>query len=172
MTAPRRRGRQPTTARVAKIAPEPPAAVEVVAAPREAVPLSKRRARASVGGFGTKLSAPPREGHKRRFVNDSGNRIAEMEALGYTLVEEPGVQSFDPGSRINRLAGTKDGGAPLKTYLMETPVALWEQGRREMEEENAVVDRAIVTGKDSANGLTDGETYVPEGQKSSIQIER
>lgn len=173
MTVPKRRGRAPSSniakpIRATRTIPETPTADPT---PKAAVPPSKRRARSSLGGFGAKLTAPAREGHKRRFVNDSGNRIAEMEALGYTLVEEPGVQSFDPGSRINRLAGTKDGGAPLKTYLMETPVELYEQGRREMEEENAVVDRAIVTGKDSAGGLSDRETYQPRDQ-SSIQIER
>lgn len=170
--APKRRGRPPSK-NVAKVNIDPSPRVESAApAPRAAVAPSKRRPRASVGGFGTKLSAPSREGYQRRFVNDTGNRIAEMEALGYTLVEEPGVQSFDPGSRINRLAGTKDGGAPLKTYLMETPIELYQQGRSEMEEENAVVDRAIVTGKDSAGGLTDRETYTPQGHASSIQIER
>jgi hypothetical protein len=170
--APKRRGRPPS-ANIAKVQIEHSDPVRSAeAAPRAAVAPSKRRPRAAVGGFGTKLSAPARPGYQRRFVNDTGNRIAEMEALGYTLVEEPGVQSFDPGSRINRLAGTKDGGAPLKTYLMETPIELYQQGRNEMEEENAVVDRAIVTGKDSAGGLSDRETYSPRGHESSIQIER
>lgn len=169
--APKRRGRPPSSnIAIAPTGSTPPDAA--APAPRAAVAPSKRRPRAAVGGFGAKLNAPTRPGFQRRFVNDTGNRIADMEALGYTLVDEPGVQSFDPGSHITRLAGSKDGGAPLKTYLMETPLELYQQGRDEMEEENAVVDRAIVTGKDSAGGLTDRETYRPQGHESSIQIER
>lgn len=173
MTEPRRRGRPPSSAIVAKpgfqpLEPEKP----VTEAPKAAVPPSARRKRGSTGGFGAKLHAPSREGYVRRFCNDVGNNLAEKMELGYTMVEEPGVQSFDPGSAINRLAGTKDGGDPLKTYLMETPVALYEQGRREMEEENAVVDQAIREGRDSAGGLTASELHPHLRSESSITIER
>ena len=166
---PRRRGRP---AKVAQETAPAQTATSPVAETTAPVPQSKRRPRGSVGGFGKKLTAPPREGYVRRFVNDTGNRIAEMQELGYTLVEEPGVQTFDPGSRINRLAGTKDGGAPLKTYLMETPLELYEQGVREKEEENRRVDQDIEAGRDTAGGLKDGETYQPRGHRNSITVER
>ena len=138
----------------------------------EAVQPSRRRKRGSVGGFGAKLAAPTREGYVRRFVNDDRNRIAQMQDLGYTVVQEDGVQSFDAGSAITRLAGTKEGGEPLRTILMETPVELYEQGRSEMETENAVTDKAILSGRDEHGGLTDRETYRPDGHKNSIQVER
>lgn len=166
---PRRRGRP------AKVAQETAPTAPAVSAATEAkapVPQSKRRPRGSVGGFGKKLHAPTREGYVRRFVNDSGNNIAEKMELGYTFVEEPGVQTFDPGSRINRLAGTKDGGAPLKTFLMETPLELYEQGVREKEEENRRVDQDIEAGRDTAGGLKDGEIYQPRGHRNSITVER
>ena len=100
---------EPVRRRRLGVAIETQQAAESLSAP---VVPSKRRPRTSVGGFGTKLSAPSREGYVRRFVNDTGNRLAEMQELGYSIVEQEGVQSFDPGSAITRLAGTKDGGAP------------------------------------------------------------
>jgi hypothetical protein len=165
----RRRGRPPVNAAPAVTTPAMEPASPAL---KEAVAPSKRRARTSVGGFGTKLSAPTREGYNRRFVNDTGNRIAEMQQLGYTIVEQDGVQSFDPGSVITRLAGTKDGGAPLKTILMETPAELYQQGRDEMEQENAITDQAIKDGHDREGGLTEREMYRPAGHRNSIEIER
>lgn len=138
----------------------------------DAVTPSRRRKRGSVGGFGAKLSAPTREGYVRRFVNDDRNRIAQLQDLGYIVVKEDGVQSFDAGSVISRLAGTKEGGEPLRTILMETPIELYQQGRAEKEEENAVTDKAILSGRDEHGGLSDRETYRPEGHRNSIQIER
>jgi len=94
-----------------------------------------RRRRSSVGGHAMKLSAPKREGHERRWVNDDKNRIAEIEELGYTFVSETGIKTHSPGSRVSRLVGTKANGEPLLSYLMETPDELYAQGVSEKEDE-------------------------------------
>lgn len=154
----RRRGRPPLTQNVA---PEPDApTAEPTAAP------SARRRRASVGGHAMKLNAPTRPGYTRRFFNDSGNRLAEAHELGYTFVEDAGIQTHDPSSRINRLAGTQASGAPLKTYLMETPDELYAEGVAEKEAAAALTDKAIREGRDSTGSgdLTQGH--------GSIQVER
>lgn len=174
MAKPVRRGRPPArpTARQAAQPAATPATEAVAAAPKEAVPPSKRRARGSVGGFGAKLAAPAKPGFVRRFVNDDRNRIAQLTDLGYTIVDEPGIQTADAGSVVSRLAGTKEGGNPLHAILMETPVELYQQGRSEMEAENAVTDAAILSGRDEHGGLTDRETYRPQGHTNSIEVER
>ena len=147
----RRRGRPP----IAK--PEAPiTATEPTAAP------TKRRRRASVGGHALKLDAPARPGFVRRFFNDVGNRLAEADALGYDFVEDAGIQTHDPSSRINRLAGTQASGAPLKTYLMETPAELYAEGVAEKEARNAAVDEAIRAGQDST-GQHQSDGYVGQG---------
>lgn len=135
--------------------------------------VTRRRRRAPVEGGGLKLHAPERKGYVRRFVNDTGNRIAEMQELGYTFVDEPSADTHGPGSRINRLAGTQDGGAPLKTYLMETPIELFEQGEREKEEERSEVDLAINQGRDPSGEVDPRHSYLPgETRHSSISVER
>lgn len=158
----RRRGRPPMSINETQPEAEAPEA--------SAVEPSRRRKRHGLGGFAAKLHAPTREGFVRRFVNDDGNNVAMREELGYTIVEQPGVQTFDAGSAITRLAGTKDGGAPLKAILMETPIELYQQGRDEMEQVNAVTDQAILEGRDRENGLSAAETYRPAGHTNSIEV--
>ena len=126
-----------------------------------------RRRRGKVGGFALKLSAPQREGETRRWVNDDGNRIAEMRELGYDFVSDTGIQSADPGSRVSRLVGTKANGEPLHAYLMETPDELYAQGVAEKEAANRQIDEAITAGRDST-GRMDEHQY---GQ-GSIKVER
>lgn len=112
-----------------------------------------RRRRSSVGGHALKLSAPSREGHKRRWVNDQGNRIAEMQELGYEFVSDTGIKTADPGSRVSRLVGTKANGEPLHAFLMETPDELYAQGEAEKEAANRLIDEAITAGRDSTGRL-------------------
>lgn len=116
-----------------------------------------------------KLSAPSRPGFVRRFVNDMGNRIAELEELGYDFVNEKGVKTDDPSSRVSRLVGTKPNGEPLHAYLMETPDELYAEGVAEKEAHNRQIDDAITAGVDSTGQLgPKSETY---GQ-GSIQRDR
>lgn len=174
MAKPVRRGRPPRTT----AAPAESRAVAHSGAEQSdnnakpAVAPSVRRPRGSVGGHGQKLGAPAKPGFVRRFVNDVGNRVAQLRDLGYTVADEPGVQTSDPGSVISRLAGTQEGGAPLKAILMETPNELYQQGRSEMEEDNSRTDAAILGGRDGQGGLTERETYRPAGHQNSIEIER
>lgn len=149
---PARRGRPPTN----EAAPVENSAPVEEAAQKPPV----RRRRSSVGGHAFKLSAPERPGFVRRFFNDTNNRLAEAQDLGYTFVEERGIQTADPSSRVNRLAGTQANGAPIKTYLMETPDELYAQGVAEKEARCAEVDQAIREGRDST-GQTGpaSETY-------------
>jgi hypothetical protein len=129
-------------------------------------PVTRRR-RSSVGGHSLKLSAPSREGQSRRWVNDDGNRLADMAELGYEFVSETGIQTADPGSRVTRLVGTKANGEPLHAYLMETPDELYAQGEAEKEAANRQIDEAITAGRDST-GRMDEKTY----GHGSIKVER
>jgi hypothetical protein len=169
MTARRRR----RTAKVSSLPAEPIALAQVIesgAPPAgsggEQSPPAKRRRRANVGGFAMKLSAPPKEGQKRRWVNDDGNRIAQMRELGYEFVSETGIQTADPGSHVTRLVGTKANGEPLHAHLMETPDELYAEGVAEKEAANRQIDEAIAAGRDSTGRL---ENQYGHG---SIKVER
>ena len=117
------------------------------------VAKTARRRRPSTGGFEYKLSAPSREGETRRWVNDEGNRIANMKELGYEFVSDTGVQTDQPGSRIVRRVGTQANGAPLMSYLMETPDQLYQEGVDEKERKHSLVDQAIEAGRDFTGRL-------------------
>lgn len=121
------------------------------AAEGEATPRLQRRSRASAGGFGLKLDAPQRAGWTRRWVNTADPmRVAQMEELGYAPVAEraaEGTARTDGlGTRIARLAGKTDEGAPFQAILMETPDKLYGQGVAEKEAERARFDEAINRG--------------------------
>jgi hypothetical protein len=159
MTGPRRRRPAQTLpdkpielASVLNPAPDsPPSSAAAGGAASTASP--KRRRRSSVGGHALKLTAPTREGHTRRFVNDDGNRLAEMQELGYEFVSDTGIKTTDPGSRVSRLVGTKANGEPLHAYLMETPDELYAEGVAEKEAANRLIDEAIEAGRDSTGRL-------------------
>lgn len=148
---PARRGRPPVTETASGVAETPP----------------KRRRRASVGGHAQKLAAPPREGYTRRWVNDADNRIANVGELAYEFVNEQGIKTDDPSSRVRRTVGTKANGEPLHAYLMETPNELYAEGVAEKEALNAQVDEAIRQGRYS-EGHGDENTY----GRGSIKVER
>lgn len=155
---PRRRGRPPlaspvTAPVVAQVMPDTENAAAVAGEPL------KRRRRASVGGHALKLQASTRPGYTRRWFNDDGNRIADAEELGYDHVQDTGIQSSDPGSRISRLVGTKANGEPLRAFLMETPDELYAEGLAEKEAYARQIDENLVAGRDSTGELIPSETY-------------
>lgn len=122
--------------------------------------LVGRRRRASVGGHALKLLAPEKPGFVRRWVNDSGNRIAQAEELAYEFVSDPSIKSTDAGSRVSRVVGTQANGEPLRAFLMETPVKEYQAGLAEKEAHNAQIDEAIRSGVDTTGQLGPAtETY-------------
>lgn len=154
-TIPKRRGRRPN----AEVAAQNTIAVPVsedAAQKTESVPPSKRRRRASVGGFNMKLAIPQRAGFVRRWFNDTPGRIAEAEDLAYDHVKEEGIKSDSPDSRVRRLVGTQANGQPLYAYLMETPKEEYRAGQDEKEEQHRLVDKAISEGRDATGRISNG----------------
>jgi hypothetical protein len=102
----------------------------------------------------------------RRFFNDTGNRIAQAEELGYTPVSD-GRQSTGLGTHDERLVGTQASGAPLKAILMETPDELYAEGVAEKEAHNRQIDDAIVAGRDSTGQLPPTDPSLAHGSIKS-----
>lgn len=162
----RRRGRPPQVA-----APSAPQATDAPRAEtKEAVPPSRRRPRASAGGFALKLDAPQREGFVRRFVNNTPGRLQAMEDLGYTLVNDSAgaaeSRTEGLGTRISRHAGVTDRGEAMQTFLMETPAAEFNYGVADKEEARKPFEEAIRRTSDPT-GQVDG-AYAPN-TKSTLQ---
>lgn len=136
----------------------------------EASPAAtKRRKRGSVGGFSQKLAAPTRPGFVRRWFNDVGNRLADAAELAYEFVSDASVKTHDPSSRIARRVGTGENGAPLHSYLMETPEEEYAVGQGEREAIHSQVDQAIVKGADFTGEVDEQFAHARRG---SITIER
>lgn len=155
--APRRRGRPPRQEPEVEQASEAP----------QATPTPRRRRRASVGGMHLKLSVPERKGWVRRWVNDEPGRIANAEELAYTHVVDTGIKSDSPDSRVRRLVGKTEHGAPLFAYLMETPEHEYAHGAKEKEEAIRTSEKAIVEGRNSSSGSVDNEY----GRRVSIRAD-
>ncbi len=151
MNVPKRRGRptRPTTV----AGPDgdqitaPVIAREVE--PVETVPQpTRRRKRADVNGQHLKLAFPEKPGYHRRWVNDKPGRLAMFQKLAYDHVRDASIESDGTDSRIRRLVGTTEGGAPQYAYLMETPKEEYQYGVDEKEESRAAFEAAIRRGDD------------------------
>ena len=131
-------------------------------------PLQRRR-RASTGGFHLKLDAEQRPGHKRRFVNGTPERIAEMRELGYVPVTgtapEGSRRTQGLGSAISRHAGLDGQGKPYQAVLMETPDHLYEQGEAEKEQGRKSFEETIRRGL-KTDDTPDG-AYIPSPSQIS-----
>lgn len=121
----------------------------------EAAPPTKRRRRASTGGFHLKLAVPEKKGFRRRWFNDTPGRLANAEELAYEHVVESGIKSDSPDSRVRRLVGTQASGQPLYAYLMETPEAEFQAGIQDKEEAHAAFEASIRRGVDHTGQMRD-----------------
>lgn len=128
------------------------AAPTVATAPVEAADPTpaptRRRKRADVNGQHLKLGFPDRPGYQRRWVNDKPGRLAMFQKLAYDHVEDTSIESDGTDSRIRRLVGTTEGGAPQYAYLMETPLEEYQFGVDEKEESRRAFEAAINRGED------------------------
>lgn len=138
----------------------------------EATPPSRRRPRASAGGFSLKLEAEKRPGFVRRFVNGTPSRILKMEALGYTMANDPAgegkARTDGKGTRITRHAGANENGAPMHAVLMETPEHEYAYGVADKEEARKAVEDVIRRSGDPTGQLEN--QYAP-AVKSTIERE-
>jgi hypothetical protein len=134
----------------------------------EATPKDRRRPRATTGGFALKLDAPQRPGFVRRFVNGDPLRIMKMEELGYTLVADQAgegkARTEGKGSRITRLAGKTEEGAPMHAVLMETPAEEYAYGVSDKEEGRKAFEDTIRRSGDPT-GQVEG-SYAPAGRST------
>ena len=83
------------------------------------------------------LTAPKREGYVRRFVNESGDRIKEFEAAGYTIVRE-NIEVGDPKAGKGKKVGSAVNpsvGAESKAVLMEIKEEYYKEDQKAKQDE-------------------------------------
>lgn len=86
-----------------------------------------------------------------------------MEDLAYEFVHERGIKTDGPDTRVRRLTGTKPNGEPQFSYLMETPDHEYAHGVKEREDQLALTDEAINSGRDITGQLVGNIAYGGQG---------
>lgn len=126
-----------------------------------------RRKRVPLGVPRLKMNAPQRPGYVRRWVNDNPGRLDAAQQGGYEFVvgesASEGGATDGMGAKISRIVGTRDGGAPITAYLMETKQEWYEEDQKSKQ---AIVDEteaALKRGQDSHGQPGVDGRYVPEG---------
>lgn len=118
----------------------------------------KREERAASGAYANqKLVAPKREGYVRRWVNDDGTRLADLEDKGYSFVTEQvsgdeNITTTDLGSKKSQTVGKKADGTPLTAYLMEMPKKWQDEDSQEKEAARQEVESQIKRGQYAGDG--------------------
>jgi len=129
-----------------------------------------RRKRTPLGVMRGKLDAKIPDGFVGRWINDEGNRISAAIQGGWEFMKggEPVGQgpvdlNSDLGSYTSQIAGTKDDGSPLRTYLMVIKREWYEEDQREKQRPVDEIDNQIRRGKFAPNGGSNDKQYVPSG---------
>lgn len=108
------------------------------------------------------LTFPKKKGYVRRVVNDTGDRISQFEAAGYTIVREDLVAG-DPKAGSE----TKIGSAVNPSVGTETKGVLMEIREEWYEEDQKAKQDAITNGeRDMTRKLNQGG----DGQYGSVKI--
>lgn len=150
-------------------------AQEIVETKRQAEKKAKRKERIPLGNARLKLTAPVKEGKKRRWINDVGGRLDMAQQGGYEFVTDSNLQigeagtdgNQDLGTRISRVVGTREDGQPMQAYLMEIDEDLYNEDQAAKARKLDEVDNEIRRGnikreKNDARYIPkEGITYKP-----------
>lgn len=96
--------------------------------------LPKRPRRTSINGVRNVLTVAGKDpNYVYRVVNDTGDRVAQMEGIGYEVVKDPNVTVGD-----RRIANPTKEGSPVKVsvgggtqaYVMRIPKEFYEEDKQ------------------------------------------
>jgi hypothetical protein len=123
-----------------------------------------RRARVPLGDPRPKMAAPERMGYRRRWINDTGDRLRAASTAGYEFVEdEIEVDEAGRGKRRSMTVGTKEDGSPLKAFLMEIRNEFYEVDQAVKQGKIDEVDAAMRRGEvHGAQPQDEDKYYVPD----------
>lgn len=134
---------------------------------RGELPAKQRKERIPLGVARSQLTAPPRPGYVRRWINDDGKgRLQKAQEGGYTFVEDPNLRvGEDDGgsrsdSRVSRIVGKTTEGKPMRAYAMEIREEWYREDQASKRQTLDEVDRAIRKGRLVENGSE--HRYVPD----------
>ena len=126
--------------------------------------LEERR-RVSMSVPQMKMHVPEIAGFHTHWFNDDQGHIERGLRAGYVFVENDEVSMHDfslagdstktgnqdLGSRVSMVVGTKEGGVPMRAYLMKIREELWKIDQRLQQERNDAISRALKAGRIGAD---------------------
>lgn len=125
-----------------------------------------RQTRKPFGSTDQKLAFPKRDGYHRHWFNDEPGRIYQAKEAGYDHVAD------SDGRPASRVVGVNKGGGPLLAYLMEIPVAWWnedmERGQVQIDEKEKGIKRGMITKADPKDQLQ--QVFYAGSDKGQIDI--
>ena len=130
-----------------------------------------RKQRVPLGVPRLKMSVTERDGFQRRWINDTGGRLAQAEEGGYCFVKREGAEfkeadAKNQNSGVNNCISKVVNSDGTRSYLMEIPMAMYESDQLAKMAKIDELENGLRVG-DDAHGKTgrDGR-YVPrEGIK-------
>lgn len=111
------------------------------------------------------------------WFNDEGDRIMRMSLSGYTFVTRKEIAlndnvaplNQDLGDNVAVYVGTKEGGAPLRAYLMKIPMETYVKRQMALQQRQDKVDEAIRRGA-IGNALTNKGYAGTDGNTVPISV--
>lgn len=119
----------------------------------------------------------PIPGFHLHWINDDGDRIPRMLAMGYAFVEKEEVAlnsavtpiNRDEGTYVSVYAGTDHTNKAMRTFLMKIPEAKYALRKRYEQRRNDDIMQAIRRGGPNAVGMhAGGKAYTPRDTPVTI----
>lgn len=138
---------------------------------------AKKKARSKripIGTLRFKLQTDSRDGYRRRWFNEEGNRLSQAIAGGYNFVEDDEFEYTheDINNRnesISSYVTRSTGSGGSKSYLMEIKEEYFIEDQKEKERAILAGEQGLRKGRDSKGSVGHDGRYIPE---SGISIER
>lgn len=141
-----------------------------------------RKIRVAPGIPSRNLDYPAREGYARRVVCDRQGRLDKFERGGWSYVSQDALDEKNPGtlkattregvdSRVSQVVGSHKDGQPMKGYLMELPIELYNEDQAAKMEQVDDLESGLRQGADTDGSGKPGKDgrYIPS---TGIKIEQ
>jgi hypothetical protein len=126
-----------------------------------------RAERIPLGSHRQKLVSDTRPGFVRRWINDKGARLQYAMQGAWSFVRKDGstAKSSDPGEGVSQVVGTKEGGEPMRAYLMEIRKDWFDKDQAAKQERIDEREAQINRGKDEHGEVGKDGRYMRVGAK-------
>lgn len=158
-------GQQAAHEGLAQPSPLPADAVPIGEGVTSDAPRVTRSTRRPFGSTQQKLAYPPRPGYYRHWFVDNPGRVEQaLEEGGWTTVRDA------RGKNLQRVTGTREGGVPQWSHLLEIPEEWHADDMAAQDEDISNKEDAIRRGMVDAKNAADKQRFYPRSEGREIKI--